>query len=193
MLTTSIISHGYSTEICHIGFPTESSTAENPLPPNSHFATNACIFRVLPTPPPSSIRSPRSYRSSPLPFYQKSADAEGRFGGSHQLFKRVMFRPRPSVEHVKKFKPGENAGLVRQCLRDLMKAWGVSEVKLSDVWSGADEYSDQLTDRCGGSQRFLIKVSSTPIRPPWHAQCADQLHSCCNVGSRRVGRCRRSR
>lgn len=142
--------YGYSTEIVPIGFPTaESTPSDKIIAPEAAYATHGCVFRVLPTPPPEAVRSPRSYRATVLPFLRSSSN---RFG-VHKHLKRTMFHPRSSVAEARKIPVGPRAEAVRHVTRDLLKRWNRAEAFMSDLWS-----SDELADACGGSQRFLVQV-----------------------------------
>lgn len=147
--TSAALDWGYEVTISGVGISSSPSyyPADHPHTPNAPiYASQVALFRLgsgIPT------RSPRSARSSELPWLSKEA------AHPHKLVGRFTFPATSpagsSSGGAAKDRTRADVQGVRARVKDLMQSWGVGQVSLGELWGDAD-----LADMCGGSRRYLV-------------------------------------
>lgn len=93
------------------------------------------------------MRSPRSVRSSELPWLSKEA------AHPHKLVGRFIHPA--TIQSSSSTKPKElpKAGIeeVQEKVRELMDGWNVGQVSLGEIWGDRG-----VSEMCGGSKRYLV-------------------------------------
>lgn len=133
----------YEVELGGVGISSKPSyyPANDPHVPNEPiYATQTAIFRLASVP----MRSPRSVRSTPLPFMPGSNENVH----SHKLAGRFV-HPRNAPGQGKRLPPSD----VIERVRDKMEMWDSGDISLDELW-GVDE----ICGACNGSKRYLIGV-----------------------------------
>ena len=133
----------YEVELGGVGISSKPSyyPADDPHVPNEPiYATQTAIFRLAPMP----MRSPRSVRSTPLPFMPGSNENFH----SHKLAGRFV-HPRSAPGSGKRLPPGD----VLERVRDGLEQRNVGEVSLDELWG-----DDEISGACNGSKRYLIAL-----------------------------------
>ena len=131
----------YDVELGGVGVSSKPSycPANDPFLPNQPiFATQTAIFRLASLP----ARSPRSVRSSQLPFMPGSKESSH----AHQVagkFSHPISRP----GNGKKLPFQEVHRRVKHCL----EAWNVGDVSLAELWGNS-----KVCGSCAGSRRYLV-------------------------------------
>lgn len=133
----------YEVELGGVGISSKPSyyPADDPYVPNEPiYATQTAIFRLASVP----ARSPRSVRSTPLPFMPGSKESSH----PHKVAGRFT-HPRSAPGQNRREAPGD----VLQKVKDQFEAWQVPEVGLSELWG-----VDDVAGACNGSKRYLVGV-----------------------------------
>ncbi|WVF72587.1 hypothetical protein IAT40_007404 [Kwoniella sp. CBS 6097] len=133
---------GYDVEVSGVGTSSQpsyypSTDPSQPLQPI--YATQTAIFRLSTGLP---LRSPRSVRTTQLPFMPSSSESSH----SHKLAGKFV-HPVSHPGDGKRRSPED----VRKTVRECFERWNVGEVSLDEVW-GVYEVSG----RCAGSKRYLV-------------------------------------
>ena len=133
---------GYSVEISGVGIssipsyyePKDPSASRKPI-----YATQTAIFRLASGVP---ARSPRSVRTTELPFMPGSRESSH----PHKLAGKF--------EHPRSF-PGDGRRqppeVVREVVRRRFQSWDVGQVSLDELWGCHD-----VCGACAGSKRWLV-------------------------------------
>lgn len=131
----------YEVELGGVGISSKPSyyPADDPHVPNEPiYATQTAIFRLASVP----MRSPRSVRSTPLPFMPGSNERVH----PHKLAGRFI-HPRSAPGTGKRLPPGD----VLERVREKMESWNVGDVSLNELWG-----DDEIAGACNGSKRYLV-------------------------------------
>ena len=112
---------------------------DDPHVPNQPiYATQTAIFRLAALP----ARSPRSVRSSQLPFMPRSKESSH----AHKLagkFTHPISAPEPNAKR----RPEE----VRQLVKENMARWNTPSISLAELWGVA-----KVSGSCAGSKRHFV-------------------------------------
>ena len=130
----------YDVELGGVGISNKPSyyPVDDPHLPNQPiYATQTAIFRLEALP----ARSPRSVRSSQLPFMPGSKESSH----SHKLAGKFLHPPTISLKE--KRPPEEVAKLVQ----DTMRSLNTAEVSLQELFA-----REEVGKACGGSRRYLV-------------------------------------
>lgn len=132
----------YTVELSGVGISSKPSfypPSDPKVPYQPVYATQTAIFRLssLPT------RSPRSVRSSQLPFMPGSKESLH----PHKVAGKFT-HPISIPGSGEKESPGD----VRQRVRTCMDRWAIEQVSLAELW-GVSE----VAGACAGSRRYLVR------------------------------------
>lgn len=106
-------------------------------PPRPIYATSTAIFRLASGVP---TRSPRSVRSSELPFLSKESSHPHKLAGK---FVHPVHAPGDGRKH-----PPED---VRALVRSRMEAWRIGVVSVEELWA-----VPEVAGACAGSKRYFL-------------------------------------
>ncbi|KAI9637196.1 uncharacterized protein MKK02DRAFT_23746 [Dioszegia hungarica] len=137
---------GYEVELSGVGLSSSPSyyPSDHHFSPNAPiFASQVALFRLASGIP---MRSPRSVRSSELPWLSKET------AHPHKLVGRFLLPSTIMAEAAGRH--GKKAGVeeVQERVRALLTAWKIGEVSLGELWGD----SVLAAGLCGGSKRWLV-------------------------------------
>ncbi|ORX38723.1 hypothetical protein BD324DRAFT_577826 [Kockovaella imperatae] len=138
--TSAAADWGYDVELGGVGISNKPSyyPADDPHLPNQPiYATQTAIFRLEALP----ARSPRSVRSSQLPFMPGSKESSH----SHKLAGKFVHPP--TVEAKTKLLPEQVVDMVKETLAQ----WNVGQVSIGELWARSD-----ISLACAGSKRYFV-------------------------------------
>lgn len=132
---------GYTVTVSGVGISSSPSyyPADHPHSPNAPiYASQVALFRLASGIP---ARSPRSVRSSDLPYLSRETAHPHKLVGRFQLPATVKSE-------------GKKGGVkeVRDMVKGLLNTWGIGSVSLGELW-GNEELAAGV---CGGSKRWLV-------------------------------------
>lgn len=134
----------YSVEVGGVGISSKPSyyPSDDPsTPPQPVYATSTALFRLGAAGP---ARSPRSVRTTELPFMPGSSQSSH----PHNLAGKYLHpRTAPTSHHSQRSPPAQ----VRQVVRQTLETWQAGEVSLTELWG-----SIEVAGACAGSKRYLV-------------------------------------
>lgn len=134
----------YSVEVGGVGISSKPSyyPSENPdIPPQPVYATSTALFRLGAAGP---ARSPRSVRTTELPFMPGSSQSSH----PHNLAGKYLHtRTAPTSHHSQRLSPSQ----VREVVQQTLQSWQTGEVSLTELWGSID-----VAGACAGSKRYLV-------------------------------------
>lgn len=139
--TSAAADWGYRVDISGVGISSSPSyyPSDHITPGAPIYASNVAIFRFGSGIP---ARSPRSVRSTDLPWLSKESNHP------HKLVGR--FEHPATMGSANKPK---RVGETRETVRRVMQAWGTPEVSMAELWGDRG-----VAEAAGGSKRYLVSV-----------------------------------
>ncbi|KAI5452046.1 hypothetical protein NCC49_000989 [Naganishia albida] len=137
---------GYTSTIGGVGISSHPSYHDDD-PTRPLYATQTAIFRLGGQP----MRSPRSVRTSELPFMPESGERLH----PHRLAARHIHEPRGAGEgfrNGKRMQPKSDEE-IREIVRDTLQRWRAPKVVMSALWA-----DPKVAAACAGSKRTLCRA-----------------------------------